>query len=129
MWPPFKCQDTTQGAFWIKLAKSTRNLFYSYCLKLIGEVRKEKELKAALLQNDERGREIRGRVKELKASSETMAHNILPTAFPFYHHWKKIYGTYATFFFLLHSLTLSLSHKYIYIYIYIYFNIWGYSMK
>lgn len=53
-----------------------------------------------------------GNVKELvsmmlKASSQPMpfSHNILPRVLSFYHHWKKIYGTYAIFFSLI--LTLS----------------------
>lgn len=53
-----------------------------------------------------------GNVKELvsmmlKASSQPMpfSHNILPRVLSFYHHWKKIYGTYAFFFSLI--LTLS----------------------
>ena len=33
------------GVFWVNIAKSKLNLFYRYCLKLIGELRKEKEKK------------------------------------------------------------------------------------
>ena len=68
-----------------------------------------------------------GNVKELvsmmlKASSQPMpfSHNILPRVLSFYHHWKKIYGTYAIFF----SLILTLSQIKIFLK-----NIWGYSMN
>ena len=71
-----------------------------------------------------------GNVKELvsmmlKASSQPMpfSHNILPRVLSFYHHWKKIYGTYAIFF----SLILTLSQiNFLFFFI---LNIWGYSMN
>ena len=62
-----------------------------------------------------------GNVKELvsmmlKASSQPMpfSHNILPRVLSFYHHWKKIYGTYAIFFSLI--LTLSQINFYFFFY-------------
>ena len=62
-----------------------------------------------------------GNVKELvsmmlKASSQPMpfSHNILPRVLSFYHHWKKIYGTYAIFFSLI--LTLSQINFFLFFY-------------
>lgn len=51
-----------------------------------------------------------GNVKELvemmlKASSQPMpnfSHNILPRVLSFYHHWKKIYGTFFIHYFFSH---------------------------
>ena len=59
-----------------------------------------------------------GNVKELvgmmmKASEKPMpfSHNILPRVLSFYHHWKKIYGTFFFIIILISLLNfLSLSH-------------------
>ena len=39
------------GVFWVNIAKSKLNLLYRYCLKLIGELRKEKEFRQQCCQN------------------------------------------------------------------------------
>lgn len=58
-----------------------------------------------------------GNVKELvgmmmKASEKPMpfSHNILPRVLSFYHHWKKIYGTFFLSSFSFLFLIFSLSH-------------------
>ena len=39
------------GVFWVKIVKSKLNLPYRYCLKLIGELRKEKEFQQQCCRN------------------------------------------------------------------------------
>ena len=38
-------QHIIKGVFWVNIAISKLNLLYRYCLKLIGELRKEKEFR------------------------------------------------------------------------------------
>ena len=53
--------------FWVNIAKSKLNLLYRYCLKLIGELRKEKEFRQQCCRNStkiEEGKRKRWREKE-----------------------------------------------------------------
>ena len=45
------------GVFWVNIAKSKLNLLYRYCLKLIGELRKEKEFWQQCCRNSTKIRE------------------------------------------------------------------------
>ena len=40
--------------FWVNIAKSKLNLLYRYCLKLIGELRKEKEFRQRCCRNSKK---------------------------------------------------------------------------
>ena len=45
------------GVFWVNIAISKLNLLYRYCLKLIGELRKEKEFRQQCCRNSTKIRE------------------------------------------------------------------------
>ena len=46
-----KKYQIVQRVFWVNIAKSKLNLLYRYCLKLIGELRKEKEFRQQCCRN------------------------------------------------------------------------------
>ena len=51
--------------FWVNIAKSKLNLLYRYCLKLIGELRKEKEFRQQCCRNSTKiGERKRKRCRE-----------------------------------------------------------------
>ena len=64
------------GVFWVNIAISKLNLLYRYCLKLIGELRKEKEFRQQCCRNSTKIR--REKDKKVERERRGISATLLP---------------------------------------------------
>ena len=71
-----KAPNVKNRVFWVNIAISKLNLFYRYCLKLIGELRKEKEFQQQCCRNSTKIR--REKDKKVERERRGISSTLLP---------------------------------------------------
>ena len=64
------------GVFWVKIAKFKVNLHYTYCSKLIGEVRRETEFRQWRCRNSAKKKQEREYATEIQSGSRERGERI-----------------------------------------------------